>query len=135
MFRWSKIPEKDCPKIISDISDDKLYTFIVQNWKFEKVDRKILKDGSIFKISDAAPNAAHAGKIKAVWPARKSGEGFYHYLSFKNFIDNNVPCTLMHKVKNEWAPEVDTVVCFMTGDTLDVFLVHPYDLKIWDPNE
>ena len=41
----------------------------------------------------------------------------------------------MHKVKNNWAPEIDTVVCFMTGDTLDVFLVHPKDLTEWDPNE
>ena len=127
MYRFLKIPKEHLPEIISDISDDKLYTLIIQ----DRTSRKIKRKTKELLCETLAINAAFSGGARFAW------EGYYTHgsESFKNIIDKNIPCTLMHKVKNEWAPEVDTIVCFMTGDTLDVFLVHPKDLTEWDPNE
>lgn len=126
MYRWSKIPEEDCPEIISDISNDKFYTLKVQDWTGKKIKRKAVT------VAVPLPGAASARSLRGV-----AWEGYYFHDSqvFKNIIDKNIPCVLMHKVKNNWAPTIDTVVCFITGDTLDVFLVHPADLIKWDPNE
>lgn len=133
MFRWSKIPEETKPKIIADICDDRLYTFIVQDGNFKKITRKralrLVNSGRM-------PITTNAHREPWGHGAGSSWVGCYVYKDiFKKLIDNNVPCTLMHKVKNEWSPEIDTVVCFMTGDTLDVFLVHPKDLIEWTSSD
>ena len=135
MLRLSKFPEEYRPEIISDISDDKLYTLVVQTLYFMKIGRLSLN----VNTSDAAnarrviENLPISIRLKLpddIW------EGHYSYFkTYKNIIDKNIPCVLMHKVKNKLCPEIDTVVCFMTGNTQDVFLVHPKDLIEWNPDE
>ena len=41
MYRLSKIPGDYRPEIVSDVSDDKFYTFIVQSWDFKKINREM----------------------------------------------------------------------------------------------
>ena len=139
MYRWSKLTEKYRPEIISDIADDKLYTFIVQDYAFKKLKRKnyVLADFISNKAVPASTLIPIVGECTNNYALNIAWEGHSwdkrHF--FGKVVEKNIPCVLMHKVKNIWCPEIDTVVCFMTGDTLDIFLVHPKDLIEWDPND
>lgn len=145
MYRMSKIPQEYYPEIISDISGVELYTLVIQDFNFKKVKRKDIS--SIKKVRLSATNAAKCAVDAADARAlvdktrRSTGTGRAwegHYFNkefFRKIIDENIPCFLMHKVKNEFAPGVDTVVCFMAGECNDIFLVHAEDLTEWEPNE
>ena len=134
MFRWSKIPEIIRPEIISDISDDKFYTLVVQDYtmtKFKRSDAGNKCLGHGIYLPELAWTSIRPFFIADAW------EGYYFEKSdlFRKVIDNNIPCILMHKINNKISSEVDTIVCFMTGDMRDVFLVHPRDLTKWDPDD
>ena len=120
MWHLSKIREDYRPEIVSsDVSDDKFYTF--KNHKIAFAFRARVN------ISVDAYDATDDGWNGDYWNDPES--------AFRKMIENNFPCVIMYKVKNFWAPKIDTVVCFMTGDLDDVFLVHPKDLIEWDPNK
>lgn len=142
MFRWSKIPEKDRPEIISDISNDRFYTLVLQDASFRKVNRKDIDIDvpvSTHYASDALYKYSYNDKLnysdKLSHEVDDAWEGDIYCPSFKNIIDKNIPCVLMHQVENHWCPEINMIVCFMTGECSDVFVVHPKDLTEWDSNE
>ena len=131
MYLISEIPEEHRPEIILDISDNNLYTLIVQDHLFKKINRKY-----VFRYAPV-PAATVAADEKFISSIEAAYKGYYFCDKslFKNIIDKNIPCILMHKVKNKWASEIDTIVLFLTGECNDIFLIHPKDLTEWDPNE
>lgn len=133
MLRWSKIPETYRPEIISDISDDMFYALVVQDWDFRKIKR-----------SDYNAVAMNTGKDLDSFSSKnhyvnvlidKCWEGNCGFRSFIKLVQKNVPYTLMHKAKSEIFSDDYVIVCFMTGECNDVFLIHEKDLTEWDPEE
>lgn len=156
MYRWSKLPEEVRPEIIFDVTDHGFLTLIVRNSYKHSLHctRKFLIDAAArrkdcFESEIVAINVRNVSR-RGVYEDNRASRGFgaadivvaaqalecdCTSSAFKNIIYNNVACTVMHKVKNSWAPEVDTVVVFMTGNFDDVFLVHPKDLTEWNLDE
>ena len=139
MYRLSKIPKKYKPKKLFSSSDKQLYTLKCQDWEGKEFPRKEARergDASALATSHAAPAAADAAATTALVAATAAAwEGNYSYPIFQKIIDENIPCLIISTCKIEWCSEVNMVVQFMTGNLDDIFLVHPEDLKLWDPDE
>ena len=134
MYRWSKIPEEYRPEIISDINDDSFFTFTIWDKHHTKrIKRKDVQDTRFVQ----AGGTSMTGQDSEYWLIVNAWEGYYSHTSncFRNIIDNNISCIVMHKVNNKRDANMNLVVLFMTGECNDVFLVSPGDLSVWRPNE